>query len=295
MKFIDFFAGIGGFRSGLEQSGNKCVGWCEWDKHARNCYKAMYNTKGEWTENDIQQAKGTELPEADIWTFGSPCQDISTCNTNGQGLQGSKSSMFFEVIRLLKERIKNKKTLPSYLLMENVKNILFSNEGRDFAEVLIQMESCGYRVEWSVFHSEDFTPQHRERCYIVGHLRQRRAEPVLPNQSICIEINSKKIHIASDKSKLKFKANYVVFDTGLCQTLRATSRPVVITNGKARKITAREAFRLQGFTDAQYDKAKSSGESEQQLYKRAGNAVTVPVVAYIGKKLKTAHDFEERR
>ena len=71
------FAGIGGFRSGMEQAGHKCVGFIEWDKYARQSYQAMYNTEGEFNAKDIQTVNGTDLPYADVWCFGSPCQDIS--------------------------------------------------------------------------------------------------------------------------------------------------------------------------------------------------------------------------
>lgn len=103
MKFIDMFAGIGGFRSGLEKAGHQCVGYIEWDKYARKSYQAIYDTKGEYTENDIKEVKGIELPEADIWTFGSPCQDISIAGKQTGIVKGERSSMFFEVIRLLEK------------------------------------------------------------------------------------------------------------------------------------------------------------------------------------------------
>lgn len=170
MGFIDLFAGIGGFRSGLESSGHKCVGYVERDKFARKSYQAIYNTKGEYTAYDIQEIKGADFPDAELWTFGSPCTNISVAGKR-TGLKGTESRMFFEVIRLLEERIRNQQTLPPYLLMENVKNLLSSNGGRDFAEVVYQMDQVGYDVEWNVFDSAEVVPQHRERVYIVGHLR----------------------------------------------------------------------------------------------------------------------------
>lgn len=112
-----------------------------------------------------------QLPNAELWTFGSPCTNISIAG-NRIGIRGGQSRMFFEVIRLLKERIENKETLPSYLIMENVKNLLSSNQGRDFAEVIYQMDKVGYDIEWNVFDSAEVVPQHRERIYIIGHLRK---------------------------------------------------------------------------------------------------------------------------
>ena len=127
MKFIDFFAGIGGFHSGLAQHDHECVGWVEWDKFARQAYQAIYNTEGLYTANDIQDiSNGKELPDADIWTFGSPCTDISIAGQR-QGLTGKHSSMFFEIIRLLNDR--DQATKPRYLIMENVKHLLESNGG----------------------------------------------------------------------------------------------------------------------------------------------------------------------
>lgn len=181
MKFIDLFAGIGGFRSGLEKAGHQCIGYIEWDKFARQSYEAIYDTDGEFTAHDIQEVKGEQLPNAELWTFGSPCTNISIAG-NRIGIRGGQSRMFFEVIRLLKERIENKETLPSYLIMENVKNLLSSNQGRDFAEVIYQMDKVGYDIEWNVFDSAEVVPQHRERIYIIGHLRKGCIRQVFPIQ-----------------------------------------------------------------------------------------------------------------
>lgn len=90
MRFIDMFAGIGGFRSGLEKTGHQCVGYVEWDKYARKSYQAIYNTEGEYTKHDIKEVKGIELPDADIWTFGSPCQDISIAGNQKGLVKGGK-------------------------------------------------------------------------------------------------------------------------------------------------------------------------------------------------------------
>ena len=87
MKFIDFFAGIGGIRLGLEQAGHQCVGFCEWDKFARTAYKAMYDTKGEWECHDVRTASSMELPKADLWCFGFPCFMANTLVQTVEGFQ----------------------------------------------------------------------------------------------------------------------------------------------------------------------------------------------------------------
>lgn len=171
LTFIDMFAGIGGFRSGMEQAGHKCVGFIEWDKYARKSYQAMYDTEGEYNAKDIQTVSGTDLPDADVWCFGSPCQSVSLAGKRAGLKEGTRSGLFLEVIRLLKERAKYQKALPKYLFMENVKGLLSSTSGWDFARVQIEMGEAGYDVEWNVFNSAEVVPQNRERLYIIGHLR----------------------------------------------------------------------------------------------------------------------------
>lgn len=120
---------------------------------------------------------GGVLPQADVWCFGSPCTNISLAG-NREGIHGEASSMFFEVMRLLNDRQEVRK--PAYLFMENVKNLLSSNGGRDFAEVLLQMDKAGYDVEWQVCNSKEVVPQNRERIFIVGHKRGRTTRRVFP-------------------------------------------------------------------------------------------------------------------
>ena len=103
MKFIDFFAGIGGFHSGLEKAGMKCIGWCEFDKFAQKSYRAMYDTEGLWFGDDVTKVKGSELPSADLWTFGFPCQDVSIAGKQKGLKKGTRSGLFYEIMRLLDE------------------------------------------------------------------------------------------------------------------------------------------------------------------------------------------------
>lgn len=436
MKFIDMFAGIGGFRSGLEKAGHECAGYIEWDKYARKSYQAIYDTKGEFTANDIREVKGIELPNADLWTFGSPCQDISIAGKQKGLVKGERSSMFFEVIRLLKERIGGEKKVPAYLIMENVKALLSSNCGRDFARVLIEMDKVGYDAEWCVFDSAEVVPQHRERVYIVGHLRGAGTREVFPITRKSSETSKTKIVYEPSINAPKHQGEVVLSPKGCAPTLTATDykrsykvavkqvgniiestsfggnpqrgriysanglsptlntaqggglepkvlieRPqrasqtkvllgkykrneygkairkayesgkikvhrkdlkkfsleksdvsntlttvqndnligmvkthkikidsrrfkengkptflvnvddrngVMLKNGDVvaiRKLTPRECWRLQGFSDEQFEKAKKAGISDTQLYKQAGNAVTVDVIEQIGKRL----------
>lgn len=204
MKFIDFFAGIGGFRRGMELAGHECVGFCEFDKFATASYTSMHlltqeqreylnemplkqrrkeilkeeYRNGEWYANDIRKVYAGDIPKADCWCFGFPCQDISVAGKQ-LGFQGSRSSLFFRVMYLIGQL--EEENRPTYLFVENVKNLLSVNGGWDFARLLIEMEQGGYDAEWQVLNSKDFgVPQNRERCFIIGHLRGRGSAEVFP-------------------------------------------------------------------------------------------------------------------
>lgn len=138
MNFVDFFAGIGGIRLGLEQAGHKCVGFCEFDKYARTAYKAMYDTEeGEWENHDVRTVKPYDVPTADLWCFGFPCQDISIAGKQKGVQEGERSGLFYEIMRLLAGR--RKEDRPQWLLIENVKNLLSIGNGFDFARLLVEV------------------------------------------------------------------------------------------------------------------------------------------------------------
>ena len=204
MQFIDFFAGIGGFRKGMELAGHKCVGFCEFDKFATASYISMHlltqkqreslekvplkkrqkeilkeeYRNGEWYANDIRRVYARDIPRADCWCFGFPCQDISVAGKQ-IGFQGNRSSLFFRGMYLIGQLEEENK--PTYLFVENVKNLLSVNGGWDFARLLVEMDREGYDAEWQVLNSKDFgVPQNRERCFIIGHLRGRSTAKVFP-------------------------------------------------------------------------------------------------------------------
>ena len=206
MKFLDFFAGIGGFRCGMEAAGHECVGFCEYDSWAVASYTSMHlitekqreylstltlkqrqkeilkdeYRNGEWYANDIRRVYAGDIPKADCWCFGFPCQDISVAGKQ-LGFQGNRSSLFFRVMYLIGQL--EEKNKPTYLFIENVKNLLSVNGGWDFARLLVEMEQGGYDAEWQVLNSKDYgVPQNRERCFIVGYLRGRSGTEVFSEQ-----------------------------------------------------------------------------------------------------------------
>ena len=178
MKFIDFFSGIGGFHSGLEQAGMECVGWCEFDKFAQASYRVIYDTTNLWFGGDVTKVNGKDLPNADLWTFGFPCQDVSIAGKQKGIKEGTRSGLFFEIMRLIDERKENK---PKWLVCENVKNLLSIGGGGGFLTVVSEMAERGYSVEWKVYNTKDYgLPQNRERVYIVGYLGETSGRELLP-------------------------------------------------------------------------------------------------------------------
>lgn len=203
MTFIDLFAGVGGFRRGMELAGHKCIGFCEYDKFAVGSYTAMHlmtddereNIKNlpmnkrlsevlkegyrhnEWYSNDIRRLRPDDIPRADVWCFGFPCQDISVAGKQ-KGLAGNRSGLFHTVVKLLEDT--EEENRPSVLFIENVKNLLSINRGFDFLTVLVELDKIGYDAEWQVINSADYVPQNRERVFIIGHLRGRSGRKVFP-------------------------------------------------------------------------------------------------------------------
>ena len=327
MKFIDFFAGIGGFHSGLEKAGMKCIGWCEYDKKARRSYKAMYDTKGLWTADDVRLVRGWNLPGADLWSFGFPCQDVSIAGRQRGMERGTRSGLFFEIMRLLDEREENK---PKWLLIENVKNLLSNRGGgHTFFEVLYALAERGYSIEWNLYNSKNYgVPQNRERVYIVCYLGDTGGRKILPIPRTC-STNLQQVGnlVQSDsfggnpqrgrvyatsgvaptltaheggghepKILIPYKIEswkqrgYIYDPDGIVGTITANDSkgPKLISEQgeelKVRKLTPRECWRLQEFTDEQFDKA-AKVNSATQLYRQAGNAVTVNVVHEIGEAI----------
>ena len=202
MKFIDFFAGIGGFRRGMELAGHECVGFCEFDKFAVASYTSMHlitdrqretlsempikqrqkeilkdeYRNGEWYANDIRSVRAYEIPRADCWCFGAPCQSFSVSGKR-TGLDG-ESGLIREIFRLLNELTEEDR--PEWLIYENVKGMLSSNKGWDYAAILSEMDRGGYDIEWQNINSAWFVPQNRKRIYTIGHNRRYGRRKILP-------------------------------------------------------------------------------------------------------------------
>ena len=177
MQFLDLFAGIGGFRLGMESAGHECIGFCEIDKFARASYKAIHDTKGEIELHDITAVSDESIRRigrVDIICGGFPCQAFSIAG-NRRGFEDTRGTLFFEIARFASI------LRPKYLLLENVKGLLNHDGGATFETILGALDELGYNVEWQILNSKDFgVPQNRERVFIVGHLRGECTRRVFP-------------------------------------------------------------------------------------------------------------------
>ncbi len=176
MTFLDLFAGIGGFRLGMEQAGHHCVGFCEIDEFARRSYKAIHNTREEVEMYDITSVSDEfvqSLGPVDILCGGFPCQAFSIAGKR-KGFSDTRGTLFFEIARfaaLLQ---------PKLLFLENVRGLLNHEGGATFETILRTLDGLGYDVEWQVLNSKAYVPQSRERIFLIGHSRNACTEQVFP-------------------------------------------------------------------------------------------------------------------
>lgn len=181
MKFLDLFAGIGGFRLGMESADHECVGFCEIDKFARKSYKAIHNTEGEIELHDITRVSNESvrrIGSVDVICGGFPCQAFSIAGSR-RGFEDTRGTLFFEIARFASI------LRPKYLFLENVKGLLNHDGGATFETILRTLDELGYNVEWQVLNSKNFgVPQNRERVFIVGHLRGQSTRRIFPLSSI---------------------------------------------------------------------------------------------------------------
>jgi DNA (cytosine-5)-methyltransferase 1 len=203
MKYIDLFAGVGGFHYGIDrafsnqqtapivkigQGGNRiiskegadvydrptsplCVYSNEWDKYANECYRKHF---GECDIRDIREVPASDIPDHDLLVGGFPCQAFSIAGKR-RGFDETRGTLFFEIARILAAK------QPRLLLLENVKGLLSHDGGRTFEIILATLDELGYDLQWQVLNSKDFgVPQNRERVFIIGHLRGTSRPQVFP-------------------------------------------------------------------------------------------------------------------
>jgi DNA (cytosine-5)-methyltransferase 1 len=296
LKFVDLFAGIGGFHQALKVFNTECVFASEIDKYARQTYLANHNITNNFFNEDITKISPHDIPEHDILCGGFPCQAFSIAGKM-KGFEDVRGTLFFDIVRILEIKT------PKVFLLENVKNIISHDKGSTFRIIFdILKNKLGYNVYYKILNAKNFgVPQNRERVYIVGFKENclfSFPEP-LNIETKVINILDKNVDVKytiSDKlwighqlrkERHKTKGNgfgYSLFDENSIYTSTISARyykdgsEILISqqNNNPRKITPREAARLQGFPDNFIIPV-----SDVQAYKQFGNSVAVPVIKNI--------------
>jgi DNA (cytosine-5)-methyltransferase 1 len=305
--FIDLFAGIGGIRQGFEHIGGKCVFTSEWDKYARKTYAENYGETEESIAGDIWAVPMDAIPDHDVLVGGFPCQPFSLAGVSKKNAMGrahgfacdAQGTLFFRVAEIIKAK------RPAAFMLENVKNLLSHDGGKTFRVIQHVLEKeLGYHIEHKVIDGKRWTPQHRQRIYIVGFREDVGFK--MPDDSVWPEPGRIKIEsilqapeIIDPKYTLTnnlwaflqaYKAKHAKAGNGFgCDVVKPgmTTRTlsaryykdgseILIDQGSGknpRRLTPRECARLMGFNDSFVLPV-----SDMQLYKQFGNSVVVPAV-----------------
>lgn len=310
LTFIDLFAGIGGFRLGLEKSGMKCVFTSEWDKECQKIYFANFKGK---IAGDITKIKEETIPSHDILCGGFPCQAFSVSGKQ-EGFDDTRGTLIYDVFRIIKHHN------PKCIFLENVKNLEKHDKGRTFKTIKKELKKLGYKVFYEILNSSNYgIPQARNRIYIVAFRKDLGINNFNFPKS-CNKIFSLKDFLLDESdsriSDLYIKRTDITF---LTKDIVANNKPIqigyfakgrqgeriysteghaitlsaygggiaaktgayLISKNKIRKLHPIECARLQGFPD---DFIIS--ESNSQAWKQFGNSVSVPVIYKIAKNIK---------
>ena len=297
MKFIDLYAGIGGFRLALESLGNTCVFSSEWDKYAQITYKENF---GDCPHGDITKIDEATIPEHDILCAGFPCQPFSQAGFR-KGLNDPRGTAFFDILRIAKYH------KPKVLFLENVKALKGHDKGCTYKSMESSLKELGYMVHSKILNAKDFgLPQNRARLYIIALLDEvvfEFPEPTFTQTKVgdILDENVDDKYTISDrlwdghqrrKEAHKNKGNgfgYSIFNHESTYTSTISARyykdgsEILIEqkDKNPRKVTPREASRLQGFPESY-----KFTVSDVQAYKQLGNSVAVPVLCAIAKLIR---------
>lgn len=312
-RFVDLFAGIGGIRMGLQRAGGRCVYTVEIDKFASQTYGANFAPVD---AADVRGVDPSELPPYDLLAAGFPCQPFSLAGVSKKvslgrehGFAEAKSgNLFFEIERIIRDA----RAKPRVLFLENVKHLTRHDGGNTFRTIQEKLDDLGYTLSWRVIDARPWVPQHRERTYMVGLLRDVYGEtrfefPESPSAVAGPKLGSILEPDAPAKYTLtpglwtylqayarKHREAGNGFGYGLADPTMTTrtlsaryhkdGSEILVDEGRERprRLTPRECARLMG-----YPENFKIPVSDTQAYRQFGNSVAVPVIEFIAKELAT--------
>lgn len=310
-RFIDLFAGIGGFRIGLERLGGECVFSSEIDKHAAATYERNFGHK---PSGDITKIAASDVPDHDLLCGGFPCQPFSVSGKQ-LGFEDARGTLFFEVMRLASEK------RPKVVFLENVANYVRHQGGKTLELTVSMLEDAGYATKWAVLNASDYgVPQARKRFYIVGIRKDgakrefqfpgplgktvRLKDSLIAGATVeAMRIERDDIYITKSEAEIAAilqrrpnkpvqigyinkggQGERVYSIEGHAITLSAygggaaAKTGAYLVDGHVRKLHPEECRRLMGFPEGY-----RVDNRNQQAYKQFGNAVVADVVEAIGR------------
>lgn len=314
-KILSLFSGVGGIELGFEQTGKfETVYANDFDKYACITYSANNNIKID--SRDIHNVNAESLPDCDVIAGGFPCQAFSIAGKQ-QGFNDDRGLLFFQMLRI----INNKK--PKIIFMENVKNLVSHDHGNTFKVICNSLLESGYYIKYKVMNTKNYSsiPQNRERIYIVGFLNKdtmndfsfpsevEAQKPISELINFDKTVDEKYYYKETQPSYMKMKAAMKYHDRtyslhrGVMRASRVNTIPtltaamggggnnvplILTLDNKIRKMTPREVFNAQGFPS---NFVLPNCVSNTQLYKQAGNSVSVPVINRIAKQIIKAEKY----
>lgn len=304
IKILELFGGIGSPRCALRNIGIpvKAIDYVEIDEKAVRSYNAMFEAELEYK---TQSVVGYNL-KPDILIHGSPCQDFSIAGQQKGADEGSetRSSLMWETIHIIEQMGEWK---PRYVIWENVKNVTSKHMKANFNRYLSEMERMGYANNYEILDARQFgLPQARERVFTISVLNgdpfdfSDLIKTPMRNIKDFLEDNDKvpDQYLVTQPSVYNvightgIKRATVIQDYAYTITTRQDRTPAQVIdlhNGKYRYLTERECWRLQGYTDEDYEAAaavqKRVGRYKMALYKQAGNSIAVPIFESIFRKI----------
>ncbi len=317
MTFVDFCSGIGGGRLGLELNDFTCLGYSEIDKNAIKTYKILHECENEIFLGDLTKIDIKSLPDFDLLISGFPCQSFSIVG-NRKGLYDEERG---QIIFRLAEILKLKQ--PRFFILENVKGLANHDKGKTLNIILETLNKANYKVSHKVLNTLNFgLAQSRERIYFVGtrndlninftfeNIQSQKNDLkyfLSPNDNNLFDKNSTQYetflrYLSNKYNKNRFnlkeilEKDFLVIDTRQSDlrlyqdkipTLRRDRQGILyVHDKKLYRLSALEALRLQGFGIVKNLQNKIKNLNNNELLKQSGNAMSVNVVEYLGKKIK---------
>lgn len=277
IRFIDLFAGIGGFHQALANQGAKCVFASEINQNAVKTYLANHQFSENLMHGDITKINPSYIPDHDVLCAGFPCQPFSQAGQK-KGFEDTRGTLFFNILEILKEK------KPKVYFLENVRGLLKHDNGRTFSIIKDSLESLGYTFQFFIVKSSDYgLPQHRPRLLMIGFS------------------DGKTLIDAPQKLPLKFTMSDIFggnCDKDIGFTLRVGGRGSAYgdrrnwefyrVDGQIRRLTSKEGKLIQGFpNDFQFP------VSEIEAMKQLGNSVSIDVIEAYYKKIKEKLSAEQ--